>query len=154
MLLRRAPSTPVSPLLTNLHKKDTVCRILSAADRVFYKEEQILKIKNPKDKFFTLCLLAAVLGVYLLLKIPCPTQHFLHLPCPSCGMTRAWLAILRGDLHTAFRMHGMFWSVPLLGLYYLYDGKLFRNKWADGTVLTLLALGFAANWIYHLIYNF
>ena len=114
----------------------------------------MLKINNPKDKLFTLALLVAVLGLYLLLKLPCPIQYFLQFPCPGCGMTRAWLSLLWGEFALAFRMHAMFWSVPILGLYYLRDGKLFQNKWADGILLTLLAAGFAANWIYHLIYGY
>ena len=110
----------------------------------------VLKIKNLKDKLFTLFLLVVVVAAYLLLKLPCPMQHFLHFPCPGCGMTRAWLSLLRGDVAEAFRFHTMFWSVPLLILYYLYDGKLFRNKWADSSVLILIALGFALNWILQL----
>ena len=110
-----------------------------------------MEIKNRKDKLFTLALLAVLLGIYLLLSIPCPIQKFLHFPCPGCGMTRAWLCVLRLDFGGAFRMHSMFWSVPLLIVYYLFDGRLFRCKWIDRVILCLIALGFVVNWIIHLI---
>ena len=108
-------------------------------------------IKNWKDKLFTLGLLAVLLAAYLLLKIPCPTMRFLNIPCPCCGMTRAWLRVLRWDIPGAFSMHGMFWSVPLLIVYYLFDGKLFKKKWLDRSVHILLAVGFTFNWIVHLL---
>jgi len=48
-------------------------------------------------------------------------------------------------------MHSMFWSVPILLLYYLFDGHLFPKKWINTVILSLIALGFALNWILHLI---
>lgn len=36
------------------------------------------------------------------------------LPCPSCGMTRAYLALFSGDIKTAFLMHPLFWLVPVI----------------------------------------
>lgn len=108
-----------------------------------------MKIHNPKDKMLTLVLLAAVLGAYLLLRIPCPVQHFLHIPCPCCGMTRAWRLVLQGDFAAAFQMHGMFWSVPLLMVLYIFDCKIFPKKWLNDILLYSLALGFGINWILH-----
>ena len=37
--------------------------------------------------------------------LPCPTALLLHIPCPGCGMTRATLALLRGDLAASIRFH-------------------------------------------------
>ena len=95
-------------------------------------------IKNWKDKLFTLGLLAVLLAAYLLLKIPCPTMRFLNIPCPGCGMTRAWQAVLRLELKTAFAAHPMFWSVPVLALFAFYDGRLFKNRRVNAWVLWLL----------------
>jgi len=44
----------------------------------------------------------------------------------------------------------MFWSVPLLGVYYLTDGRLFKKRWIDYTILIAIAVGFAANWVWQL----
>src|SRR6185436_20099675 len=35
----------------------------------------------------------------------CPTALFLGIPCPGCGLTRATLALLRGDFGNALRLH-------------------------------------------------
>ena len=37
--------------------------------------------------------------------LPCPTALLLHVPCPGCGMTRATLALVHGDLHESLRFH-------------------------------------------------
>ena len=41
----------------------------------------------------------------------------------------------------------MFWSVPLLLLYYIFDWKLFKIKWLDSMMLILIGAGFLINWI-------
>ena len=44
----------------------------------------------------------------------CPVYNFVGIPCPSCGMTRAWSFALRGRLGEAFTYHPMFWIVIFL----------------------------------------
>ena len=78
--------------------------------------------------------------------VPCLFQAFLHLPCPGCGMTRALLAVLRGDGSAALRYHPMIVAMPLLYVYFLTDGKLF-GKIADRIILIGIAAGFALHWI-------
>ncbi len=31
----------------------------------------------------------------------CPTKRFLHIPCPGCGMTRAFVEIINGNVYDA-----------------------------------------------------
>lgn len=38
--------------------------------------------------------------------------------CPSCGMTRSYIALLHGDFHKAIYFHPLFWAVPLLLIFY------------------------------------
>jgi uncharacterized protein DUF2752 len=45
---------------------------------------------------------------------PCPVLHATGIPCPGCGLTRATLFLLRGDLRTSLRYHA-FAPVFLLG---------------------------------------
>jgi Protein of unknown function (DUF2752) len=46
---------------------------------------------------------------------PCPVKSALGIPCPGCGLTRASLALLKGEFAAAFRTHA-FAPVLLLGL--------------------------------------
>ncbi len=84
-----------------------------------------------------------VLGAYLC-RIPCLYLGLLHISCPGCGMTRAWLCALHLDFAGAFAFHPMFWAVPLCYLFILFDGHLFRQRWLNIAVLAALALGFGA----------
>jgi hypothetical protein len=44
----------------------------------------------------------------------CPTALFLGIPCPGCGLTRATLALLHGDIAAALHFHPLvFVLVPL-----------------------------------------
>ena len=36
---------------------------------------------------------------------PCPFAELMELPCPGCGMTRAMMAMLRGDWWLVMRLH-------------------------------------------------
>jgi hypothetical protein len=46
---------------------------------------------------------------------PCLMKSALGIPCPGCGLTRASVALLRGDFAAAFSLHA-FAPVLLLGL--------------------------------------
>jgi uncharacterized protein DUF2752 len=46
---------------------------------------------------------------------PCPLRSALGIPCPGCGLTRASVALLRGDFAAALSAHA-FAPVLLLGL--------------------------------------
>lgn len=111
-----------------------------------------MKIKALKNKLLLTALCAGILGICWALQVPCLYKTFLHIPCPGCGMTRAWLSLLRGDIAGAFAFHPLFWSIPLLYAYMLFDGNLLGIKWLDRTVLIGIATGFAVNWIIQLIF--
>ncbi|MUH01252.1 DUF2752 domain-containing protein [Scytonema sp. UIC 10036] len=38
---------------------------------------------------------------YRIAFLVCPIRHFTGIPCPTCGMTRSFMAIARGDLERA-----------------------------------------------------
>jgi hypothetical protein len=44
----------------------------------------------------------------------CPLAGIFGIPCPGCGLTRATLAALRGDIATALHFHPLvFWVAPV-----------------------------------------
>ena len=106
------------------------------------------KIRHPVIKLLGTIGAAAVIFAVYKLQIPCLFKAIFHVPCLSCGMTRAWLAALRLDFSTAFKMHPMFWSVPILYLYIIFDAKLFKNRIVNWTVFGLIAAGFLINYVF------
>lgn len=56
----------------------------------------------------------AVVLILLLTLWGCPIYETLHVPCPACGTTRAWISFLKGDLERAFSYH---WFFPLMPLF-------------------------------------
>ena len=104
-----------------------------------------------RRKVWSLALLSAAVAVLYLLQPGCFLRQLTGAPCPGCGMTRAALSLLRGDVPGALRLHGMVWSLPVLLLLYLYDGRLLRIRWMNRALWALLGAGFALNWARHFI---
>lgn len=78
--------------------------------------------------------------------IGCVWRHFLDISCLGCGMTRAYISLLKGNISAAFGYHPMFWSVPILFYYFIFTKKLLAKK-IHIIILTLIAIGFIVNWL-------
>jgi hypothetical protein len=50
------------------------------------------------------------------------------LPCPGCGMTRAYLHLFQGDIVGAFYFHPLFWLVPFLVALLIFWKKPFVQR--------------------------
>lgn len=109
------------------------------------------RITHKRQKLIGTVLFLLVLVVWYVAQIPCWIRAWFHIPCPGCGMTRAWLSLLRGDLSAAFLYHPLFWTAPLLYGYVLFNGKPFANRWLNRAGLLLLAAGFIALEIFRLL---
>jgi hypothetical protein len=81
----------------------------------------------------------------------CPVLQYWGIPCPSCGLTRAWLACISGDIAGAFGYHFMFPAVPILVLYFYRNGKVFPWRWVNRFVLGAIASGFVLKFALTLI---
>ena len=113
-----------------------------------------MKFYKLKEKLFPCFLLLLILFMYYFFRIPCPIQWLTSIPCPGCGMTRAYTALLHLDFSEAFRMHPMFWSIPVLLVYYFKDFRLFKQKWLNNGILILIGAGFLIQWIIKVILHF
>lgn len=62
-----------------------------------------------------ICSAAAILllyGVFAFSGIGCPIKFVTGVSCAGCGMTRAWISVLHGDLRAAWNYHPLFWTIP------------------------------------------
>lgn len=72
--------------------------------------------------------------------ITCPIKFVTGISCAGCGITRAWLSLLRGDLAAAVSFHPLFWlPVPAVVLYCLRN-RLPEKVW-PASLRVILALG-------------
>ena len=98
--------------------------------------------------------LTVAYGLFVLLMqrmgVTCLFLRFAGVPCPGCGMTRAWMQVLRLNFAGAFDMHAMFWAVPILYWYILYDGKPLKVKWLNDGILLGVGIGFFLHWLMQL----
>lgn len=80
---------------------------------------ELLK-KDIKDMFipFMMIVVYIIAGNFILGKI-CPLRMICGLPCPGCGITRAFLLVLQGEFFEATIMHPFWISTVLLVVIYV-----------------------------------
>lgn len=103
--------------------------------------------KRYAHKWMILGLCAALVAVFALSGIGCPFYRIFGIPCPGCGMTRAFLACLRLDFTAAWRYHPMVFSLPYLLALFWKDGAVFPEKRWNAGILALVCLGFLAQYL-------
>lgn len=70
---------------------------------------------------------AAVVVLYVVLEnlgVTCPIKFFTGISCAGCGMSRAWLSLLRLDVAGAFRYHPLFFLPPVVLVVILLKSKI------------------------------
>lgn len=88
---------------------------------------------------------AAIVLFYVIIEsfgITCPILYVTGISCAGCGMSRAWLCLLRGDLAGAFTYHPLFW-LPVPGaVLLLFQRKIPRRwfRWGIGTICALFLI--------------
>ena len=62
-----------------------------------------------------LAVVAAVLALAMYVDFPlCPLASSFGIPCPGCGLTRATLALLHGNVRAALHFHPLVWLLAPL----------------------------------------
>jgi hypothetical protein len=70
---------------------------------------------NRPARFFLLAAAGALVATATWQGFPlCPMAGSLGIPCPGCGLTRATLALLRGDVRQALHFHPLVWLLAPL----------------------------------------
>lgn len=105
---------------------------------------------NRKEKW-GIILIGSVLAALWLIFLPgCPWRNLTGIPCPGCGMSRAWMAALHLDFAGALTYHPMFWAVPVLGWLFWRDFRPFRRNWLNWGLILGLAAGILGCWIWRI----
>ncbi len=103
-------------------------------------------------RVLSLCAGIAALALALyVLDIGCVFRLVTGIPCPGCGMTRAWLAALRGDFAAAVAYHPLFWAVPVaFALVFAQERHARWRRVCTGAALVLVA-ALVALWVVRLV---
>lgn len=99
------------------------------------------KISYFKTKLILTVIYIAIVFVFSKAGYSCVFRELFGIQCPGCGMTRAYISLLKFDVLSAFRYHPMFWSMPLLYAYILFDLPIVSRK-IDNIILITIMLGF------------
>ena len=99
------------------------------------------------DKLISTGIFIAIVAVLYAFKAPCLVASIIGDPCPACGMTRAWISVLKFDLASAFQYHSLFWTVPLIFAFFWFDGAIFKKAWVNIAIMAIIAMLFIARWI-------
>ncbi len=98
-----------------------------------------------------LLITVGILLVAVVTDVGCVWRNTLGVPCPGCGLTRAWLAFFEGNLHQAFEFHPLFWTIPIVGLMILFEDKINKRVFMVFTIVFILV--FFGTYFYRLHYN-
>lgn len=97
-----------------------------------------MKEKKYIELIFAILLLFVILN---LTSVGCPIHFFSGINCPGCGMTRAYLSLLHGNILSAFYLHPLFLIIPLwIFIYFIFNKKHpnYVNVFTKITVVLLL----------------
>lgn len=100
------------------------------------------RIKNLYIKLLVCAAVGILTTVLYLTGIGCVWRYLFNIRCPGCGMTSAYIALMQLDIYGAFKCHPMFWSIPVILCYILYDGRPIQNKHVNNAVIACIGAGF------------
>lgn len=106
--------------------------------------------KRYKEILYPAAVIGLFYGVLFLFGITCPIKFITGVSCPGCGMTRAWLSVLRLDFAAAFHYHPLFMVPPAAIVIYFLKPVMNRNIYR-GVMLTF-AGAFGIIYLCRLIY--
>ena len=103
--------------------------------------------KYWKWKLVTFILYICLLVFWWYMDFGCVFKNMTGILCPGCGLTRAWLFFIKGNPIKALQFHPMFWSIPILLFYFIYDGVPLKNKKINNSIFFLILLGWFLNYL-------
>lgn len=107
------------------------------------------RIKKLWDFGISFASVAGLYGILFRLGITCPFKFITGISCAGCGMTRAWLALLRLDIKGAFYYHPLFFLPPFAVILFLFKNKINKRLY-NFLIFTLICL-FAIIYVFRLV---
>lgn len=83
--------------------------------------------KRRLNRIEVITSVAAVVVLYVILEsfgVTCPIKYITGISCASCGMSRAWIALLHFNIHEAFMYHPLFFLPPVVVIVMLLKSKI------------------------------
>ncbi len=109
--------------------------------------------KKHKTEIFIICGIIAIYAVLSVLGVAtCPSKVFFGIPCPGCGISRAFMSVLRLDFAAAFEYNPLWIVVPVALVAVTVLSVYEKNTAADITIFVFIALAFAI-YLYRIIFT-
>lgn len=101
-----------------------------------------------------LLILLVYIAVMSITGIGCPIRWLTGIPCPGCGMSRAFFALLRLDFTGAFSFHPMIYPlIVFLPWYFLGNDDTPRRRKIRKALLVLMIILAILVWIYRIFHE-
>ena len=79
--------------------------------------ERLLSIPIFAQRLIIILLVGITVILNSVLNVGCLMKAVFHVPCPVCGMTRAYLSLLKLDFKSAMYYNPAFWLFPIICLF-------------------------------------
>lgn len=112
-----------------------------------------MSLKKRIGRFFAYHLIALAVLIFIALVYKCPVYYLFHFPCPGCGVTRSYKALLSLDFAKAFEYNPMFWTAAPIILYTAHRKVLPRklSSKAETIILFTVCGAFVSTYLIRLI---
>lgn len=108
-------------------------------------------VKQAKQVVSVCCVIVMFYVVLNVIGIGCPIKFLTGLSCAGCGMTRAYISLLRGDLKSAFYYHPLF-LVPLFYVAYYIVVRNNVSHCMDKKIMYFIIFIFISVYVYRLMF--
>lgn len=76
-------------------------------------------VQDIKKYWWTLLIVFALVLLRVFSYENCIFKAIFKIPCPGCGITRAYLCLFQGQIKEAFRFHPLFWLIPIMIIFFI-----------------------------------
>lgn len=108
-------------------------------------------LKKYKDHIYLVITIVFIYAIFHLAGIGCPIKFVTGISCLGCGMTRAWLSLLRFDFTAAFHYHPLFILPPIAAIVYFIKSKI--NLKIYKIIMLTIVIAFITMYLYRLIFT-